>query len=642
MCNISGCNTTFVSQDLYEQALVVTPKKEVTKLLKMCNIKSTGSLSSQRSRLTQHIDSSIKNHTEIPEGIILHIVKALNTNGLNMELNRLGLETKGNIKTKKETLIGYLKENNVRGNPTSCMKSETSAEKCPTKEAGPNHPQKETETDNPPTSIEEREKKISILETSLLKLQNEVKAQKGVIDIILSTGSSSSKNKPEVKVSQTDGNTSPTKINCNCKKTNYNTLSDLKNEVADLKLKYEELSKKVERFQETATDSTEECEPPCYSLQVQNERIRRLERSVSGILRSCDPGDRCHYNAIHFEHNYARCKKQYPQYVDTNTLTKNYTENLFDESVEVVIPFITECEVKSTNLPTKNRNNSKLPEGETRRSAGMTNNNIAPITATKEEDWTLVKRNERRKQPKPARNEATLEPSRQVSHYEALPKKNINIKHKCCLIYDSHFDNFRNDFFTRIFDVEVVKMKSLNHIKILEDRKIQKKFSGCEVIYLHLGNVDAKDANTTCQRILQNIGKVLSFLIRNTSAKICLSTPMRNKLNRNIDAKLAEIENEIYGIPQLYSVKRISIVNIYGIKSFVDETVSKQKLTLTRHGERRLYLKLKDSLTSTLGYQLNATYSVNKSSYRLRIPNYTTKTPHNQDFNTISKSSSNE
>ena len=76
-----------------------------------------------------------------------------------MELNRLGMETKGNIKTKKETLIGYLKENNVRRNPTSCMKSETSAEKYPTKEAGTNHPQKETETDNPPTSIEERDKK---------------------------------------------------------------------------------------------------------------------------------------------------------------------------------------------------------------------------------------------------------------------------------------------------------------------------------------------------------------------------------------------------------------------------------------------------------------------------------------------------
>ena len=216
------------------------------------------------------------------------------------------------------------------------------------------------------------------------------------------------------------------------------------------------MSKKVERFQETATDNTEECEPPCYSLQVQNKRIQRLERSVSGILRSRDSGDRCQHNATHFEHNYARCKKQYPQYVDTNTLTKNYTENLFDESVEVVIPFITECEVTTTNLLTKNRNNSKLPEGENRRPASMTNNNIAPITATKEEDWTLVKRSERRKQPKPARNEATLEPSRQVSHYEALPKKNINIKHKCCLIYDSQFENFRNDFFTRIFDVEVV------------------------------------------------------------------------------------------------------------------------------------------------------------------------------------------
>ena len=170
----------------------------------------------------------------------------------------------------------------------------------------------------------------------MLKLQNELKAQKGVIDIILSTGSPSSKNKPEVKVSQTDGSTSPIKINCNCKEINYYTLSDLKNEIADLKLKYEELSKKVERFQETATDSTEECEPPCHSLQVQNERIQRLECSVSDILRSRDAGDRCHYNATHFEHNYARCKKQYPQFVDTNKLPKNCTENLFDESVEVL------------------------------------------------------------------------------------------------------------------------------------------------------------------------------------------------------------------------------------------------------------------------------------------------------------------
>ena len=172
------------------------------------------------------------------------------------------------------------------------------------------------------------------------------------------------------------------------------------------------MSKKVDRFQETAIYSTEECEPPCYSLQVQKERIRRLERSVSGILRSRDPGDRCHYNATHFEHNYARCKKKELQYVDTNTLPKSYTEDFFDESVEVAIPFITECEVTTTNLPTKNQNNSKLPEGETSWPVSITNNNIAPITATKEEDWILVERSERRKHPKPARNEATLEPFR--------------------------------------------------------------------------------------------------------------------------------------------------------------------------------------------------------------------------------------
>ena len=49
------------------------------------------------------------------------------------------------------------------------------------------------------TTVEEKEKekKISILENSVLKLQNELKAQKAVIDILLSTGSSSTKSKQE-------------------------------------------------------------------------------------------------------------------------------------------------------------------------------------------------------------------------------------------------------------------------------------------------------------------------------------------------------------------------------------------------------------------------------------------------------------
>ena len=86
-------------------------KKDVTKLLKLCRLKSSGNLISQRCRLIEHIECCLKTGKSPPDEIVLFLVKSLNVNGVNMELARLGLDKKGTVKSKKEILIEHLRDN---------------------------------------------------------------------------------------------------------------------------------------------------------------------------------------------------------------------------------------------------------------------------------------------------------------------------------------------------------------------------------------------------------------------------------------------------------------------------------------------------------------------------------------------------
>ena len=113
----------FISRVLYAEAIMTAVKKDITKLLKLCHLESTGNLASIRTRLLDYVDYSLKDESKIPDEIILFIVKSLNANGIIMELTRLNLDTKGPLKSKKEALRKYLKydkrNKNVETNPPS-------------------------------------------------------------------------------------------------------------------------------------------------------------------------------------------------------------------------------------------------------------------------------------------------------------------------------------------------------------------------------------------------------------------------------------------------------------------------------------------------------------------------------------------
>ena len=164
---------------------MTTVKKDITKLLKLCHLESTSNLASIRTRLLDYVDYSLKEESKIPDEIILFIFKSLNANGINMELTRLNLDTKGPLKSKKEALRKYLKcdkgNKNVETNPpslqpkddsTKVKKAETSKEVIKGKDTT------ETYSDD-----KLNKRKLAILESSLIAIQKDLEAQRTAFDL---------------------------------------------------------------------------------------------------------------------------------------------------------------------------------------------------------------------------------------------------------------------------------------------------------------------------------------------------------------------------------------------------------------------------------------------------------------------------
>ena len=96
----------FVHKDLYEEAINLKNKKELNKLLKLCNLKATGSVHDFRNRLLEYIQTSLANNTTISKEVVQELLSSLNMKGLNSEMKRLELPVKGTVADKREALLG--------------------------------------------------------------------------------------------------------------------------------------------------------------------------------------------------------------------------------------------------------------------------------------------------------------------------------------------------------------------------------------------------------------------------------------------------------------------------------------------------------------------------------------------------------
>ena len=178
----------FISRVLYEEAIMTAVKKDITKLLKLCHLESTGNLASTRTRLLDYVDYSLKEGSKIPDEIILFIVKSLNANGINMELTRLNLDTKGPLKSKKEALTKYLKcdkgNKNVETNPPSLQPKDDNT-KVKKAEASKGVIKGKDTTETYSDDELNNKRKLAILESSLIAIQKDLEAQRTAFDLIL-------------------------------------------------------------------------------------------------------------------------------------------------------------------------------------------------------------------------------------------------------------------------------------------------------------------------------------------------------------------------------------------------------------------------------------------------------------------------
>ena len=137
---------------------------------------------------------------------------------------------------------------------------------------------------------------------------------------------------------------------------------------------------------------------------------------------------------------------------------------------------------------------------------------------------------------------------------------------------------------------------------LIKEAKNLKKLNGCEVVFVHAGSKDI-ELNKGTLPTMDAIKSLVLQIIKNSSAQVCVSTPIRRSAPKK-DKELAAIEANLYDLCSEFKEYSKRIANLYSIGTFLT-TNSEGKHTLTPRGESRLFLKLKDYMFTALGYSLH-------------------------------------
>ena len=315
---------------------------------------------------------------------------------------------------------------------------------------------------------------------------------------------------------------------------------------------------------------------------------------------------------------------QTEQIVSTSTLsvTGSVIENVNNTETSILrlehqkrIPPTRQAVKHSSSTSSQlNPNRRENKQSEVKQLASTSTAAAKDARTSESEEWCVVSKK------RPKNKEKIIKPPIHTpsrgNNKPATAPNNINHQHKCVLIYDCNFDGFRNDYFTRLFEVTKLKIKSVIDRQFLSKEENRKKLSNCDVIYLHLGSCDILNGKSV-ESVQDGIAKIVDILINNTKARICISTPVHSTLDKGMCDKMNLLENSIYEMAlenEKYKPK-LSVSNLYSIGSFLSLNRNRT-YSLSERGEMRLYLKMKDSLLLSLGYEVSTKHTAN-TSYKL-------------------------
>ena len=683
----------FVHKDLYEEAINLKNKKELNKLLKLCNLKATGSVHDFRNRLLEYIQTSLANNTTISKEVVQELLSSLNMKGLNSEMKRLELPVKGTVADKREALLGAFCGTGLplggNPNPTEATQIQNLSihnELNPTSDRCRDIEREKNE-----------DKRLKILEESMINIQREFDAQKATINLLMASKTNkhisecNSQPPPEVgsgsltcsqhcetkwiqlqeqlaSIKTELGETNKHISECNsqpppevgsgsltCSQHCEAKWIQLQEQLASIKTELGETITMNKNGQDVMIQYTPDLQRnqtfPMNTIYAHSMQIHCLQSKIQNVT-----GNRRSYDTILREHNY--CQRSLD--INNSKPPKHKGMPAADQQDENVgynpnnlipaerLPFHTEYVVETNNaqykpirstthsrtqydkpgsdkgkhrLKKKEVTKERIVDGEVDAGPSYASKLTDCVEASREniaeQEWQTVTYR-KNSQKATTGNTNKINGTKECKAYQ--PKQNINSQHRCVLIYDDYYDNFRNDYFTRLFEVEKYKIKTVFEETFIPDEATRKRIKECDIVYLHIGSKDIYNGKNG-ESVRDTVRKIVAILVKNTKARICISTPIRSMTNKDTDAKLKKLEDTVYDLATCTEEyrSRLYVSNLYSIGTFATQKHS-SSLSLSERGKMRLYIKMRDSLLSSLRYKTTSNVSMNKS-YRRKSPN---------------------
>ena len=191
-------------------------------------------------------------------------------------------------------------------------------------------------------------------------------------------------------------------------------------------------------------------------------------------------------------------------------------------------------------------------------------------------------------------------------------------KTKCFIVHDSEMDAFERNRFSRAFDIETYKSATIRELISPNSTNLQNAINKYRPgsIVLHVGKEDIINRlrnNQPCQEALDQFKSLITKTLRTTPSKLCVSllvpAPSLTNLNTRItdwNKNLGRFITELRKDPRLRS--RIFTINHARLGEHTTtqtSEVSGLKSTLTEHGEKKLWLNLRDGLNRSTNLNPN-------------------------------------
>ena len=181
-------------------------------------------------------------------------------------------------------------------------------------------------------------------------------------------------------------------------------------------------------------------------------------------------------------------------------------------------------------------------------------------------------------------------------------------KHKCLLVHDYFMSSFNKDRFTSWFDMDTESYRTLDVIRRRGSLISKIRSFKPAVVVLHVGFGDLYDGEHI-DEVITSYKKIIYDILERTSTKVCISHMIPTPELRELDQKIFEVNRAVSSfvsglrVNGDYRERAFSTYN-NNLGKHITTSISasnNRRVTLEEHGQLKLWLSLRDSISRALG-----------------------------------------